>query len=376
MGEESSLKKKLTDQEAMVLAIDQAYKGGGYVSPDPLVGSVILNKNRELLSTGFYAHYGALHAEITALNQIKKKSLLDQAHLFVTLEPCSHFGKNPPCVKSLIKHSWKSITYGMEDPNPKVSKKGIKQLKEKGFVVKKTPFFALELQRLYEAFTVNMQEKRTFFALKTAGSLDGVAGFSHGESQWITEPSSQFLSHNLRQSFDAVLIGVETFLQDNPRLNIRKTGFKQTNKVILLDPLGRSLDLISQSRLAEVRPLKNIYVVSSHKKKNLAVSYVPIPSRKEIDLKALSFKLYQKKISSVLVEGGVRTFSNFLEQKASSRIYQFINPSFLGGYKGRYWTEKLPINHLKERIRIQSLEILKTQPDLFITGLLCYKKPL
>ena len=358
----------------MGLAIEQAYKGRGFVSPDPLVGSVILNKNRELLSTGFYAHYGALHAEISALNQVKKKALLERAYLFVTLEPCVHFGKNPPCVKTLIKYPWKSITYGMEDPNPKVSKKGVKQLKEQGFSVKKTRFFPHEIKRLYEAFSLNMIEKRAFFALKTAGSLDGVAGFSHGESQWITEPQSRALSQDLRLAFDAVLIGVETFLQDNPRLNIRKAGFKEKNKVILLDPKGRSLDLIAQSRLAEVRPLKNIYVVSHKKKKNLAVSYLSVPDRKEIDLKALSRRLYKEKISSVLVEGGMRTFSNFLEQKASSRLYQFINPSFLGGYKGCYWTEKLWTRNLKERIELKSLEILKTQPDIFITGLLSCKK--
>ena len=365
------LKKQLTDQEAMALAIEQAYKGRGLVSPDPLVGSVILNKDRELLSTGFYARYGALHAEIMALKKLKNKALLERAYLFVTLEPCSHFGKNPPCVRNLIKYPWKSITYGIEDPNPKVSKKGIKQLREKGFSVKKTRFFQNQLKRLYESFTVNMKEKRTFFALKTAGSLDGVAGFSHGESQWITSSQSRNLNQNLRLSFDAVLIGVETFLQDNPRLNVRKTSFK--NKVILLDPEGRSLDLITQSRVAKVRPLKNIYIVSSRRKKGLAVSYIPTPKGKKIDLKSLSYQLYKEKINSVLVEGGMRTFSDFLEQRASSRIYQFINPSFLGGYRGRYWTENLQISHLNQRIEVQFLEVLKTEPDLFMTGLLSYK---
>ena len=358
----------------MALAIEQAYKGSGLVSPDPLVGVVILNKNRELLSTGFYACYGALHAEIVAINKIKNKTLLEGAYLFTTLEPCVHFGKNPPCVKSLIKYPWKSITYGKEDPNPRVSKKGIAELKKQGFSVKKTRFFQLELQRLYEAFALNMKKKRAFFALKTGGSLDGVAGYSHGESQWITKPQSRNLNQDLRQAFSAVLIGVETFLQDNPRLNIRKKSLK--NKVILLDPEGRSLDLIPKSRLAEVRPLKNIYVVSFQKKKNLAVSYIPIPKKKKIDLKALSYQLYKEKISSVLVEGGIKTFIGFLEQKASSRLYQFINPSFIGGYRGRYWTETLHTRHLKERIEIQSLEVLKTQPDLFITGLLSYKEPL
>ena len=366
--------EKLTDQEAMALAIQEAKKGLGFVSPNPPVGCVILNKNREFLSSGFYSQYGAVHAEIMAINKVKNKTLLEGAYLFITLEPCVHFGKNPPCVKNLIKYSWKNIIYGVEDPNPKVSKKGIKTLKRYGFSVKKIRSFQLELKRLYEAFTLNMKEKRAFFALKTAGSLDGVAGLSHGESQWITQASSRVLSQNLRLSFDSVLIGLGTFLQDNPRLNIRNRTFKKANKVILLDPEGYSFDLISQSRLVEVRPLKSIYIVSSKRKKNLNLSYIPIPNNKKIDLKRLSFQLYKKKINSVLVEGGMRTFSEFLQQKASTRLYQFINPSFLGGYKGCYWTETLHTRPLKERIEIQSLEVLKTQPDLFITGLLSYKK--
>ena len=354
----------------MALALKESYKGKGFVSPNPCVGSVILNKNREFLSSGFYARYGAVHAEIMALNKIKNKKLLNQARLFVTLEPCVHFGQNPPCVESLAKYPWKSITYGIEDPNPQVSGKGVKSLKKKGFLVKKTRFFKWELKRLYEVFILNMREKRAFFALKTAGSLDAVAGLSQGESQWITEPQSRMTSHDLRLSFDSVLIGVETFLQDNPRLNIRKANLKKTNKVILLDPLGRSLSLISKSRLAELRPLKDIYVVSYCKTKKTGASFISIPRSREIDLKDLSYKLYEKKITSVLVEGGIQTFSAFLKQKAGLRLYQFINPSFLGGYRGRYWTENLNIGSLKDRIKIQSLEVLAVHPDLLLTGVL------
>ena len=373
MDKLSLSQKTWTDQEAMSLAIDQAYKARGLVSPDPLVGAVILNKNRKLLSTGFYARYGALHAEKVALDKLKKKSVLEGSHLFVTLEPCSHFGKNPPCVKSLIKYPWKSITYGIEDPNPKVNQRGVAELKKHGYLVKKSRFFQVELQRLYEAFTWNMKKQQAFFALKTASSLDGVAGLSHGESQWITSASSRDLNQELRQSFTAVLIGLDTFLQDNPRLNARIKGFNKTNKVILLDPEGCSFDLIASSRLAEVRPLKNIYVLSEKKEKR-AFSQMSLPylskKEKKIDLKALSYQLYQENIDSVLVEGGMRTFVEFLEQKASSRIYQFINPSFLGGVKGRYWTEGLSISSLKDRIKIKNLEILKNQPDLCITGVL------
>ena len=162
------LRKRLSNREAMALAIEEAQKGLGFVSPNPPVGCVILNKDREFLSSGFYSYYGAIHAEIMALNKIKDKKLLEKAHLFVTLEPCFHFGKNPPCIDSLIKYPWESLTYGVEDPNPKTNTKSIKKLKSRGFKVQKTTFFEKELQRLYEAFTLNMKEKRAFFCFKNS----------------------------------------------------------------------------------------------------------------------------------------------------------------------------------------------------------------
>ncbi|MCZ0932365.1 MAG: bifunctional diaminohydroxyphosphoribosylaminopyrimidine deaminase/5-amino-6-(5-phosphoribosylamino)uracil reductase RibD [Oligoflexia bacterium] len=364
------LNKKLSDKEAMALAIEEAQKGLGFVSPNPPVGCVLLNKNREFLSSGFYSHYGAIHAEIRALNKIKDKKLLEKAHLFVTLEPCFHFGQNPPCVNSLIKYPWASLTYGTEDPNPKTNRKSIKKLKSKGFKVKKTIFFEKKLQRLYEAFALNMKEKRAFFALKTASSLDGVTAFSHGESQWITNRESRDLAHKLRADFSAILIGVNTFLQDNPRLNCRRKAKKNiTNKVIVLDPSGKSFSLIERSHLARVRPMKDIYIVSQRKPKTKYPFQLIHLSDYPFNLKELSYILYNKNISSVLVEGGAETLSQFLEQKQAQRLYCFINPCLLGGKRGQYWTESLNIRGLSSKKQLKSVEILYLNEDLFVTGL-------
>ena len=367
------LGKKLSDKTAMALAIKEAYKGLGFTSPNPLVGCVILNKQREFLSSGFYSHYGAIHAEIMALNKIKNKKLLEQAHLFVTLEPCAHFGQNPPCVKELVKYPWAGLTYGLEDPNPKTNMKSIKKLKSKGFKIKKTSFFNKELQRLYEAFSVNMLEKRTFFALKTAGSLDGVSAFSHGESQWITSEKSRNSAHELRAGFSAVLVGVNTFLQDNPRLNCRlKTGKNRVNKALILDPTAQSFSLIEQSNLARVRPMKDIYVVSQIKpSQKTAFQVIQVSNKYPLDLKELAYKLYKKGLESVLVEGGIETWSQFLEQKQAQRLYSFINFSLLGGKRGRYWTDSLKIDGLNSKKQLKSAEILDiSNEDLYITGLL------
>ena len=355
--------KKLSDKSAMALAIHEAQKGLGFVSPNPPVGCVILDKNKRFLSSGFYPRYGGPHAEKVALDKIKNKKLLDQAQLFVTLEPCAHFGKNPPCVNVLSSYSWKSIHYGREDPNPKTKGKGIQKLKSKGFKLKIFDSFKVQIDRMYEAFSVNMTENRAFFALKIASSLDGVSAFNDGESQWISSQKSRDRVQDLRLGFDAVLIGLNTFLQDNPRLNARL--LKKKNKVVLLDPLGVSIPLIKKSRLAQVRPLKNIYLVTSSKLKTEASC---IRLDQEMDLQALSYKLYQRGIASVLVEGGLKTFANFLNQKASSRIYQFISPCLLGGVKGRFWAESLYVPNLKHKKKLKNMEILSHAPDILLTG--------
>ena len=372
-----SLNKIISDKQAMYLAIKEAKKGQGFVLPNPPVGCVILSKNRTLLSSGFYSHYGSLHAEISALNKIADKNLLEGAHLFVTLEPCSHFGQNPPCVDSLIKYPLTSVTYGIEDPNPKVKGQGLQKLKKRGFIVRKTEFFQNTIHRLYESFSLNMQENRTFFALKVACSLDGMLCLSHGDSQWITGKKSRHFISELRSEFDGVLIGIGTFLTDNPRLNIRKKGFENySNKVCILDPSGHSLKLISKSNIACVRPLEKIFVITRKSIKKQAYPFRVLTANwnsnlAQFDLKDLSKQLYQEAgLHSLLIEGGARVFSSFLQQNQAQRLYQFINPCFIGGAKGRAWTEDLSIKNLMNKKSLKTKEIVPFSEDILITGIL------
>ena len=367
--------KKLSEKEAMGLAIQLAEKGQGFVSPNPPVGCVILDKHSRFLSSGFYSHYGGIHAEISALNKIKNKKALKDARLFVTLEPCAHYGQNPPCVDRLLQYPLAEVIYGREDPNPKTKSKGLKKLKQKGLLVKKSAFYPKAIRRLYEAFALNQEESKTFFALKTASSLDGISALTQGESQWITGKETKDFVFYLRACFSAVLIGINTFLEDNPKLNCRKKEFKKViNKVCLLDPLGQSLKLIPRSALASVRPMENIFVITSSlikQKYPFKIIQAPLwPHSKLFDLNSLSSRLYREKIPSVLIEGGVKTFSHFLQQKAVQRLYQFIHPCLLGGLKGRVWTENLSIPSLKNKIKLKETESLLFGEDFCITGVL------
>ena len=395
----------------MQTALRSAEKGFGLVSPDPPVGCVVLSRQGRFLTSGHYACFGAPHAEMAALRKIKDRSLLKGAQLFVTLEPCAHFGKNPPCADALLKQPLSAVIYGKEDPNPLTQGRGIKKLKAGGMAVKKTSFLQKPLQRLYEAFALNQKKALTFFALKTASSLDGLSGLSQGESQWITGQGAGEFTARLRAFYDAVLIGVGTFFQDKPRLNSRPVagGAPPPNKVCILDPEGASLDLITRSPIAKVRPMENIFVITKRQPekkfpfkvltastvsalvknensgpvKKQAKSFSPPPAKKagptnstkqnpntDFDLKALSQRLYKQGIRSALVEGGAVTFSRFIAQGAGNRLYWLINPCLLGGAKGRYWTEELPLSSLKQRIRLRSTEILNLGEDILITGAL------
>ena len=367
----------MSEKEAMELALKSAERGKGFVLPNPPVGCVILDKKKSFLSSGFYSHYGGIHAEISALNKIKNKKALDSAHIFVTLEPCAHFGQNPPCVESLLKYPFASLTYGREDPNPKTKGKGLKKLRQKGIKVKKSAFCQKPIQRLYEAFALNMEKNKTFFALKVASSIDGVMALNHGESQWITGKAGKDFVFDLRSAFSAVLVGVGTFLEDNPKLNIRKKGFeKYSNKVCILDPKGRSLEFISQSALAKVRPFSKIFVITEpsvlKKKYPFHILHSALlPGKRAFDLDKLSRQLYlEAHIPSVLIEGGAGVFSSFLQQNQAHRIYHFINPCILGAQNGRVWTESFSINFLKERKNLKSLEFLPCEEDILMTGTL------
>ena len=403
--------QELSEEQAMQKALQEAEKGYGFVSPDPPVGCVVLSRKRRFLASGHYAHYGARHAEISALKKIKDKSLLKGAQLFVTLEPCAHFGKNPPCADALLQYPLGRVVYGMKDPNPLTQGKGIEKLQSAGMRVEKTRFLQEPVQRLYEAFALNKKKAQAFFALKTASSLDGVSALAYGESPWITGEQTREFTAQLRAFYDAVLIGAGTFLQDKPRLNSRPKGQRAppANKVCILDPEGKTLELIARSPLAKVRPMENIFVITRQRPKKdfpfkilcapaLAFDFKkkpPIgPAQKKgfevlpsappglsyagslkpsfcFDLKALSEILYKEGVGSVLAEGGAETFSRCVEQGAAERLYWLINPCLFGGLQGRYWTEALKLpSRANKRISLSSTEVLQFGEDVLLTGVL------
>ena len=356
----------------MQLALQEAKKGLGWVEPNPPVGCVVLDADYKLLSSGFHEKYGGDHAEICVLKKIKAKKLLKGAHVFVTLEPCHHQGKTPPCSLALANYPIQSLTYAVEDPY--VKKQGLNYLKEKGVNIIQNLDYQKEMEDLVAPFKFTFLNKKPFVSLKVASSLDGIIALGSGESRWITGEKSREHAHFLRAQYAAILIGVNTLLKDNPRLNIRVNPFKdKKNKVIILDPKGKSFSFLPESDLLKVHSPDQIIVCCSDQVKaapsNVKIRYYRgddfkdtkgIADKEEnyFSLSALLKTLYQEEeIHSVLVEGGAICWSQFLKQKAAQKLYLYIAPQIIG--TGIRWSEGFTIQNLSQK---KILDSIKAQP--------------
>ncbi|MCM8789583.1 MAG: bifunctional diaminohydroxyphosphoribosylaminopyrimidine deaminase/5-amino-6-(5-phosphoribosylamino)uracil reductase RibD, partial [Candidatus Omnitrophica bacterium] len=205
---------KKSDLYFMKLAMKLALKAKGMTSPNPMVGALVV-KNNKIVGRGYHKQAGKAHAEVVALDEAKDKA--KGAKLYVTLEPCTHFGKTPPCVDRIIKSKIKEVIVGMIDPNPLNNQKGVKILKAHKIKVR-VGFLEDELKKINEPFIKYIRQKLPFVTVKVAQSMDGKVATKTGDSKWITSDKARGFAHKLRQDYDAVMVGVNTILRDNPRL--------------------------------------------------------------------------------------------------------------------------------------------------------------
>lgn len=368
-------KKAFSPKEAMGLALIEGYKGAGFVSPNPLVGCVILDEGRLLLNSGYHKKYGGPHAEIEALKGISEEQL-EGAHVYVTLEPCAHEGQTPSCAKRLAELPIASVTYGIVDPNPLTSGKGIEILKKAGKIVQQAEDYREELETLSEVFFHNMKTKRPFVALKVASSLDGQMGLKSGDSKWITNERSRTYAHYLRGVYDAILVGRRTVNVDNPNLNIRHPDFpNKANRVIIMDPYAEIIEKVGGLNIGiNHRPEDIFFVVSDKVAKGLNVKtpyHVVSAAFTEtdgFDLDTLMDELYRLGICSILLEGGSFLYQTFLSAKKVQRIYAFLAPIVIGAKHGLSWTSGFGINSLSEKIVLAHIQTHFFDNDVLVTG--------
>lgn len=316
-----------------------ANNGIGTARPNPSVGAVIVYQNK-IIGEGFTSPHGENHAEVNAINAVENKSLLKEATIFVTLEPCSHFGKTPPCADLIVKHQLKQVVIGCLDSNSLVAGKGVSHLENAGINVI-VGVLEKECRMHHKRFFKVQENKRPYIILKWAETKDGfVAPISKNENKpiFISNTYSQQLVHKLRSAEHAILVGTKTVLADNPKLNIRSWSGENPIRVVL----DNTLRIPKNSNILD-GSVKTI-VITAAKDKNIVSSknliFEEIDFSKNI-AKQVCEVLSQYQIQSLIVEGGTRTLQTFIDEKLWDEAMVFVgNTSFVKGVKSPIITKE------------------------------------
>ncbi|MFZ2396665.1 MAG: bifunctional diaminohydroxyphosphoribosylaminopyrimidine deaminase/5-amino-6-(5-phosphoribosylamino)uracil reductase RibD [Smithella sp.] len=322
----------MNDEYYMKLAIALARKGRFYVAPNPMVGAVVVKKGM-IIGRGYHQRFGENHAEINAIRNAGED--IAGSTLYVTLEPCCHEGKTPPCTDSIIKNKIARVVIGTIDSNPLVSCQGINYLQSCGIEVK-TGVLENECRKLNEKFFHYMETGLPFVTVKYAQTLDGRIATATGESQWISSTASLKFAHQLRAEHDAILVGRKTVDKDNPELTVRLVKGRNPLRVIVdselkISPTAKVLQNISKSPTL----IATIKKPDDARFKRIAATGAEILSVKadkdgRVDLRTLFKFLAERKISSVLVEGGAQIITSVLKNNLANRIVTIIAPKIIG----------------------------------------------
>ncbi|MBF8436805.1 bifunctional diaminohydroxyphosphoribosylaminopyrimidine deaminase/5-amino-6-(5-phosphoribosylamino)uracil reductase RibD [Halanaerobiaceae bacterium Z-7014] len=331
------------DYKYMERALELARKGEGFVSPNPLVGAVIV-KDDKIIGKGYHSAFGEDHAEVMAIDSADTD--VKGSDLYVNLEPCSHYGKTPPCSLKVINSGIKRVFIANGDPNPKVAGGGISQLKEKDIEVY-AGLMEEEGRKLNESFFHFMEKKRPFYNLKVAQTIDGYIAAPGGDARWISGEKSREYAHYLRHKLDAVLVGRGTAELDDPQLTVRHLDGKvsQPTRVILDSNLKISLEskLFKEARkgnyLSDILVFTGPDVDAVKKSKfqelpGVKVIELALNEDNQLDLDDLSRELINFDLINILLEGGSRINYSFLKAGLIDKYYIFISPKILGGNDG------------------------------------------
>ncbi len=377
--------------EFIAAAIRLAQRARGLTSPNPTVGAVLV-KQGQVIGRGWHHSAGEPHAEIEALRDAQKKGhSLKGATLYVTLEPCSTYGRTPPCTQSIVAAGIKSVIIGATDPNPAHRGEGFSILKRAGIAVR-FGIRAEECSRLNEAFNYWIVQRRPFVTVKAAMTLDGKIATASGESKWITGPEARAYAMKLRLDADAILVGVNTILLDNPRLTFRgkNSSIVSQKKLrrIILDSFARTppgARVISDTRgcqttvvVSEAAPGSRVKALADRVRVVIApVVRCPgsntVGSPKHvsahIDLDWLLTRLGSENVTSLLVEGGGEVNASFLLQHQAQRVGFFYAPKVLGGRDSRPAVGGDGARDSKATLHLKEIEWRKLGPDLFLSAL-------
>lgn len=353
------------DEYYMRLALAEAEKGLGWAAPNPMVGAVIV-KDGQILARGYHHKCGAVHAEVDALRQLPDGAARG-ATIYVTLEPCSHQGRQPPCCRALVAAGLSRVVVAMGDPNPLVNGQGGEYCRQHGLQVE-VGVLAAEAAALNEVFLYYIQHKRPFVAMKLAQTIDGAIATADGESKWITCEASRAAGRALRHRYDAILIGANTLKMDNPALTSRVPGGRDPLKIVVTAagkiPLDAQLFNTGRTIVATTAACPD-GVRQDLAAKGVEVLICP-PAAGRPSLPFLLDELGKREISSLLVEGGAQVQASFLKEKLVNKLHLFMAPRIIGGQSALHSVGDLGVKSLAGTVdfRIQKTEIVDS--DLLV----------
>ena len=316
-------------------AIALAKRGIGAVNPNPLVGAVIVKEGR-IIGEGYHAHYGDLHAERNALASLTEDA--GGAEMYVTLEPCCHYGKQPPCTQAIIEHRIKCVYVGSDDPNPLVAGKGIAQLREAGIHVE-TQVLKQECDSLNPVFFHYISQKRPYVVMKYAMTLDGKTACENGESRWVTGEKAREHVQQMRNALMGIMVGVQTVIRDNPRLTCRLAGKRSPIRIICDSHLRTPMEAEVIRTAGEVPTIIATVCRDEAKQQEYRSRQAEVIVTRErngrVDLEHLMELLGERQIDGILLEGGGTLNQSALEAGIVQHVMAYIAPKIFGG-SGRY----------------------------------------
>ena len=364
----------MTDHDYMLKALSLARKGKGFTSPNPCVGAVVV-KNGTIIGKGFHRAAGYAHAEVEAIDNAGPDA--ENATIYVTLEPCNHFGQTPPCTHKIINAGIKKVVVGCKDPNPDVCGGGIQYLQDNNIEVV-TGILEKEAQILIEDFIWYIQKGKTpFVILKSASTLDGRIATATGDSKWITNEKSRRYVHKIRHEADAILVGSGTLHADNPSLTSRIEGVKTKDPIRII--LDTHLSIKQDAKvLTQKSNAKTIIVtgpVVSQKKKalieNQGAQIIAVRLKEQkLDLNELMIKLGQMSILSLLIEGGGIVSGSALKAGIVNKMLFFLAPKFLGSSDGIPLFEGTGPKLIKDAFELKNVNVSQFETDILVQGYL------
>lgn len=359
----------MRDQEYMKLAINLAKSAKGQTQPNPMVGAVIV-KDGQIVGMGAHLKAGQAHAEVHALRMAADKAR--GATMYVTLEPCSHYGRTPPCADQVLEAGLSRVMVATLDPNPLVAGRGVEKLKQAGIEVQ-VGLLAEESVQMNEVFNHYIVHQRPFVTLKMATTLDGKIATATGESQWITGAEARADVHQLRKEQQAILVGVQTVISDNPQLTARTSDVSARQPIRII--LDSSLRTPLTSQILDISVAETWIVITQQVTEEKMQPYLErgvklfqTKDSQRVSLDELLRIVGEQQVSSLLVEGGGEVNASFLQEKKVEKIILYLAPMLIGGNEAPSSFRGVGFPSLAAALRLKRVCYESIGQDLKVTG--------